>query len=166
MWVSGTVHSYLMVGGAMQDLGLRILNDIVWQKPCPPPNLGRRCFTHSTEILLWATKGGDRHTFNYDDMRSQNGGKQMKNVWTMNIPGRGEKCHGRHPTQKPVELVKRCLEASTNPGDLILDPFAGSGTTGIAALQLKRRFVGCEMGADHASLAVKRLSEISDRSAN
>jgi site-specific DNA-methyltransferase (adenine-specific) len=130
---------------AMMEEGYRILNDIVCEKPAPPPNLGCRCFTHSTEILLWATKakkgGKERHTFNYDAMKQENGGKQMKSVWRMGTPSTEEKKFGKHPTQKPIASVARCLRASTNAGDLVVDPFAGSGTTGIAALQLGRNFL-------------------------
>jgi site-specific DNA-methyltransferase (adenine-specific) len=164
IWVSGTLHVYLSVGMAMMEEGFRILNDIVWEKPAPPPNLGCRCFTHSTEILLWATKakkgGKDRYTFNYDAMRQENGGKQMKNAWKMMPPNSEEKKLGKHPTQKPLSLVARCLRASTNVGDLVLDPFVGSGTTGVAALRLGRNFLGCEQLKDFPSPAncqVKRL---------
>lgn len=161
IWISGTVHVYLSVGMALQQLGYRILNDIVWEKPAPPPNLGCRCFTHSTEIILWATKarkGKERYTFNYDQMRAENGGKQMKNVWReFAPPGKSEKRHGKHPTQKPVGLIARCLRASTNPGDVVFDPFAGSATTGIAALSLGRSFIGCEITPEHADLAKRRL---------
>ncbi len=163
IWVSGTLHVYLSVGMAMMEEGFRILNDIVWEKPAPPPNLGCRCFTHSTEILLWATKakkgGKDRYTFNYDAMRQENGGKQMKNVWKMMPPNSEEKKLGKHPTQKPLSLVARCLRASTNVGDLVLDPFVGSGTTGVAALQLGRNFLGCEREEKYVRLAIKRLSK-------
>ncbi len=163
IWVSGTLHVYLSVGMAMQQLGFRILNDIVWEKPAPPPNLGCRCFTHSTEILLWATKakkgGKDRHKFNYDVMKAENGGKQMKNVWHFSTPGDEEKRFGKHPTQKPVALIVRCLRATTDPGDLVLDPFAGSGSTGVAALKLGRYFVGYEQDKTYAQLASRRLSE-------
>jgi site-specific DNA-methyltransferase (adenine-specific) len=104
IWVSGTLHVYLSVGLAMQQLGYRILNDIVWEKPAPPPNLGCRCFTHASEILLWATKakkgGKARHTFNYDVMKAENGGKQMKNIWRLSTPNSDEKRFGKHPTQK------------------------------------------------------------------
>jgi site-specific DNA-methyltransferase (adenine-specific) len=162
IWVSGTLHVYLSVGMAMQQEGYRILNDIVWEKPAPPPNLGCRCFTHSTEILLWATKakkgGKERYTFNYGDMKDENGGKQMKNVWKMMPPNSEEKKYGKHPTQKPVSLVARCLRASSNKGDLIVDPFAGSGTTGVAALQLDRKFLGCEREEKYVRLAIKRIS--------
>lgn len=164
IWVSGTTHVYLSVGFAMQQLGYRILNDIVWEKPAPPPNLGCRCFTHATEVLLWATKarkGKDYYTFNYEAMKEENDGKQMKNVWRMPAPPREEKRHGKHPTQKPVQLVARCLRASTNPGDIVLDPFAGSGTTGVAALTLDRAFIGCEMLDDYVDLATRRLAELS-----
>ncbi|MBF6560224.1 MAG: site-specific DNA-methyltransferase [Candidatus Binataceae bacterium] len=164
IWVSGTLHVYLSVGMAMQQIGFRILNDIVWEKPAPPPNLGCRCFTHSTEILLWATKakkgGKDRHKFNYELMKEENGDKQMKNVWRFSTPTDEEKRLGKHPTQKPVALIARCLRATTDPGDLVLDPFAGSGSTGVAALKLGRHFVGYEQNKTYALLAASRLSEI------
>jgi site-specific DNA-methyltransferase (adenine-specific) len=161
IWVSGTLHVYLSVGIAMQEAGLRILNDIIWEKPNPPPNLGCRCFTHATELLLWATKapkgGKEKYTFNYKEMREENGGKQMKNVWRLKAPGAREKEFGKHPTQKPLELIERCLRASTEPGDHIFDPFSGSGSTGVAALNLGRRFTGCELERKYVTLAKKRL---------
>jgi len=164
LWVSGTTHVYLSVGMALMQLGFRILNDIVWEKPNPPPNLGCRCFTHSTEMILWAAKSAKgsaaRHVFNYDEMKQRNDGRQMKNVWRMPAPGAGEKRHGRHPTQKPLALIERCLAASTLPGQLVLDPFAGSGSTGVAALSIGRAFVGSELDPDYARLAAGRLGEI------
>ena len=163
IWVSGTHHVFLSVGMAMGELGLRILNDIIWEKPNPPPNLGCRCFTHATELVLWATKAkkGDRnrYTFNYKLMKELNGGRQMKNVWRFKPPGAYEKKHGKHPTQKPVALIERCLLASSNEGDRIFDPFAGSGSTGVAALKLGRRFVGCELDPHYARIAAIRLTE-------
>ncbi len=165
IWVTGTLHVYLSVGMAMLQIGYRILNDIIWQKPNPPPNLGCRCFTHSTETVLWATnakKGSKhRHTFRYEQMREENGGKQMKNVWQFPPAGRDEKKHGKHPTQKPVALIERCLRASTNPGDVIFDPFAGSGATGVAALGMGRKFIGCEREQEYVELIVKRLVDVS-----
>ena len=164
IWVTGTLHVYLSVGMAMMQQGFRILNDIIWEKPNPPPNLGRRCFTHSTEVVLWATKAKKgskyRYTFNYDAMREENDGKQMKSVWRFPAAGKDEKVYGKHPTQKPIALIDRCLRASTNPGDLVLDPFAGSGATGVAALKLDRRFVGCEQEAEFTELISKRLSSV------
>lgn len=165
IWVSGTHHVYLSVGLAMMQSGYRILNDIVWEKPNPPPNLGIRCFTHSTEILLWATKAPkgsrDKYTFHYDEMVGENRGKQMKNVWRFKAPGADEKRHGRHPTQKPVDLIVRCIKASTNPGDIVLDPFMGSGTTGVAALRMGRRFIGFDRDGTFVDLAQKRLVDSS-----
>lgn len=161
IWVTGTLHVYPSVGFAMQQIGFRILNDIVWEKSAPPPNLGCRCFTHSTELILWATKarkGKERYTFNYEEMKAENNNKQMKNVWRMSAPGKNEKLHGKHPTQKPVDLISRCLRASTNPEDIVFDPFSGSSTTGIAALALGRRFIGCEADGNHVELSIKRLT--------
>lgn len=164
IWVTGTLHIYLSVGMAMMELGFRILNDITWEKTNPPPNLGCRCFAHSTETILWATKApkGSRHkyTFHYQEMKAENGGKQMKSVWQFPAAGRGEKKLGKHPTQKPVALIERCLRASTNAEDLVLDPFAGSASTGIAALSLGRRFVGCDIDPDYADLARRRLDAL------
>lgn len=162
IWVSGTHHVYFSVGMALQQIGYRLLNDIVWEKPNPPPNLGCRCFTHATEMLLWATKAskGSRHryTFNYKDMKQRNGDRQMKNVWRFAAPGNAEKRHGKHPTQKPIALIEQCLSASTAPGDRVFDPFAGSASTGVASLNLGRRFVGCEIDTQFARLAAKRLT--------
>lgn len=164
IWVTGTVHVYLSVGMAMMQVGLRILNDITWEKTNPPPNLGCRCFTHSTETVLWATKAakGSKHKykFDYQAMKSENGGKQMKSVWRFPAAGKDEKTFGRHPTQKPVALIERCLRASTDENDLVFDPFAGSGATGVAALQLGRRFVGCERDKEYADLIVRRLAAL------
>ena len=161
LWVSGTLHVYPSVGMALIQNGFRLLNDIIWEKPNPPPNLGCRTFTHSTEVILWATRAakGSRHryTFNYQEMRRENGGKQMKTVWQMKAPTAAEKRFGKHPTQKPLELIERCLRASTNEGDVVLDPFAGSGSTGVAALELGRRFIGIEIDPGFVDISVKRL---------
>jgi len=157
IWVSGTHHVIFSIGYAMQQLGYKILNDIAWEKPNPPPNLSCRYFTHSTETVLWAAKNEkSKHRFNYQEMRKVTG-KQMKTVWTMTAPGGAEKEHGKHPTQKPVALIERCLLASTNEGDLVLDPFLGGGTTAVAAIRLKRGCVGIELDELHAKLAEKRI---------
>ncbi|MDX2256694.1 MAG: site-specific DNA-methyltransferase [Pseudanabaenaceae cyanobacterium bins.39] len=160
IWVTGTLHVYPSVGFAMQQLGFRILNDIIWEKPTPPPNLGCRCFTHSTELILWATKahkGKDRYVFNYEEMKAENSDKQMKNVWRIATPTKNEKLYGKHPTQKPIELIARCLRASTNLNDVVFDPFSGSSTTGVAALSLGRKFIGCEADSEHIQLSIQRL---------
>jgi site-specific DNA-methyltransferase (adenine-specific) len=157
IWVSGTLHVIFSIGYAMQQLGFKILNDITWEKPNPPPNLSCRYFTHSTETVIWAAENEkSKHCFNYDLMRQANGGKQMKSVWTMTAPGDDEKTHGKHPTQKPVTLVERCLLASTKEGDLVLDPFLGGGTTAVVAIRLGRGFIGTELEPEHASLAARR----------
>ena len=159
IWVSGTHHVIHSVGYAMQSLGMKILNSITWEKPNPPPNLSCRYFTHSTETLLWAAKSTkSKHCFNYTAMRDQNGGKQMKSVWTMTAPCRSEKSCGKHPTQKPIALLDRIMLASTNEGDLVFDPFAGSCTTGIAAMRNNRQFVGCEREKEYIDMSVNRFS--------
>jgi site-specific DNA-methyltransferase (adenine-specific) len=158
IWVSGTSHVIHSVGFAMQQLGFKLLNDISWVKPNPPPNLSCRYFTHATETIIWAAKNSkSRHTFNYKLMKEANRGKQMKSVWEIRPPEPWEKKFGKHPTQKPVALLERILLASTNEGDLVLDPFAGSGTTALAALRLRRHALGCELSAEFLSLSVRRI---------
>ena len=157
LWVTGTHHVIFSIGLALQQLGFKILNDIAWEKPNPPPNLSCRYFTHSTETVLWAAKNEkSKYCFNYAAMKAVTG-KQMKTVWRFSAPGRTEKSLGRHPTQKPVALIERCLLASTNEGDLVLDPFLGSGTTVVACARLNRSCIGIEQDAGHVQLAVKRV---------
>jgi len=158
IWVTGTHHVIFSVGYAMQQLGFKILNDIAWEKPNPPPNLSCRYFTHSTETVIWAAKNEKtKHKFNYKVMRDHAGGKQMKTVWRIYPPLNGEKALGKHPTQKPVSLVERCILSSTDEGDLVFDPFMGAGTTGVACIQTKRRFVGIELDKQHVKLATQRV---------
>lgn len=157
LWVSGTHHVIFSIGFALQQLGFKLLNSVSWEKPNPPPNLACRYFTHSTETVLWAAKNErSKHRFHYQEMRGLNGGKQMKDVWRMTAPGAAEKIHGKHPTQKPLALVERCLRASTDPGDFLLDPFSGGGTTALACLHLARRFLGCELDTHHIGLTMRR----------
>jgi site-specific DNA-methyltransferase (adenine-specific) len=157
IWVSGTSHVIHSVGFAMQQLGMKLLNDISWVKPNPPPNLSCRYFTHATETIIWAAKSAkSKHTFNYKLMREIAGGKQMKSVWQMATPEREEKRFGKHPTQKPVALLTRIIQAATNFGDLILDPFAGSGTTAIAALRIQRAAVAIDLSGDYLDLGIRR----------
>jgi site-specific DNA-methyltransferase (adenine-specific) len=158
IWVSGTHHAIYSIGYAMQKLGYKILNNITWEKPNPPPNLSCRYFTHSTETLIWAVKNSkSKHVFNYDIMKKINNDKQMKSVWVIGSPKTEEKLYGKHPTQKPVELLERIILASTNPKDYIFDPFAGSCTTGVAAKKLNRNFIGCELKKEYIEVALKRL---------
>ena len=158
LWVSGTAHVIHSVGFAMQQLGFKLLNDISWVKPNPPPNLSCRYFTHATETIIWAAKNSkSRHTFHYKLMRQHAGGKQMKSVWTIRPPEPWEKKFGKHPTQKPVALLERILLASSHEGDLVLDPFSGSGTTILAAFRLRRHALGCELSAEFLSLSLRRI---------
>jgi len=158
IWVSGTAHVIHSVGFAMQQLGFKLLNDISWVKPNPPPNLSCRYFTHATETIIWAAKNKkSRHTFNYKHMKEINYNKQMKSVWQIKPPETWEKKYGKHPTQKPVALLERILLASTNEGDLVLDPFVGGATTLIAALRLRRQAFGCELSLDYLQLSVRRI---------
>ncbi len=174
IWVSGTTHIIYSIGFAMQELGYKILNDIIWYKRNAPPNLSCRYFTHSTESVLWAAKNEkSKHTFNYSLMKEINKGKQMRNVWPFEESGNGtppqiweisappseEKKFGKHPTQKPIELLKRIILASTKEGDLVLDPFCGSSTTGVAAVLLRRKYVGIDLEEAFLDLSVKRLKE-------
>ncbi len=158
IWVSGTSHVIHSVGFAMQQLGFKLLNDISWVKPNPPPNLSCRSFTHATETIIWAAKNKKgRHTFHYRLMKEQAGGRQMKSVWEIPPPERDEKRFGKHPTQKPVALLERILLASSNAGDLVLDPFMGSGTTAVVALRLSRCVVAVDIGDGAVDLALARV---------
>jgi site-specific DNA-methyltransferase (adenine-specific) len=158
IWVSGTSHVIHSVGFAMQQLGYKLLNDISWVKPNPPPNLSCRYFTHATETIIWAAKNAkSRHTFNYKLMKETNRGKQMKSVWEILPPTREEKSFGKHPAQKPVALLDRILLASSHEGELVLDPFMGSGTTALAALRTKRKFVGIEVDPRWSDTTMERI---------
>ena len=161
IWISGTFHNIYSIGVALELEGFSIINNITWEKPNPSPNLACRCFTNSTETVLWArkqltkTKKG-KHFFNYELMKEINGGKQMKDVRKINLPKKSEKIYGKHPTQKPLELLERIILASTKEGDVILDPFNGSGTTGLIAAKLKRKYIGIENNFDFIDLTIKR----------
>jgi site-specific DNA-methyltransferase (adenine-specific) len=158
IWVSGTSHVIHSVGFAMQQLEFKLLNDISWVKPNPPPNLSCRYFTHATEIIIWAAKNKkSRHTFHYQHMKEIAGGKQMKSVWTIPPPESWEKKFGKHPTQKPVALLERILLASSSEGDTVLDPFLGCGTSAIAALRLSRKVVGVDLDQAWIQLTLIRL---------
>ncbi len=184
IWISGTYHSIYQCGFALQLAGYHILNDIAWFKPNASPNLSCRFFTASHETLIWARKEKKaKHTFNYKTMVDWENnytkeikckhcgkkeryeilhekGKQMRSVWAINTPQRIEKKFGKHPTQKPEELLRRVVLASTNKGDLILDPFTGSSTTGLLAYLYGRRFIGIDTEKEYLDLSIKRFEDL------
>ncbi len=154
IWISGTYHNIFVVQRCLQELGYKILNVITWQKSDPPPNLSCRYFNFSTELIIWARKYEKKpHKFNYETMKQLNGGSQMTDVWRIPAVGMWEKTCGKHPTQKPLRLLYRIVLASTDEGDTILDPFAGSSTTGIAANLLGRKFIGIEQDSNFIELS-------------
>ncbi len=163
IWVSGTYHNIYSVANCMVELGYKILNIIVWNKPDAPLTLSNYHFNFSAEYIIWARKSKDkRHYFNNEIMTYINGGKRMSDVWNIPTTGLWEKSCGKHPTQKPLRLLYRIILASTKEGDLILDPFAGSCTTGIAANLLGRKFIGYEQSEEFLKLGVARRNEIED----
>ena len=161
IWVSGTYHNIFSVANALASLGFKILNVITWAKTNPPPNISCRYFTHSTEFIIWARKMAKvPHYYNYELMKAINGNKQMTDVWRLPAIAPWEKTCGKHPTQKPLSLLSRIILASTKKGDRVLDPFCGSGTTGIAANLLNRDFVGIEREREYVEMSRRRRLEI------
>lgn len=166
MWTIGSYHNIFRVGTILQDMGFWILNDIVWVKTNPMPNFRGTRFTNAHETLIWATptKTG-KYTFNYETMKKLNGGKQMRSDWDLNIclgEERVKDSNGKslHNTQKPLDLLHRVILASTKPGDIILDPFMGSGTTAAAAIELGRQFIGIEREQVYVDAARQRIADI------
>ncbi len=161
IWISGTHHNIFSIANVLTELGYKILNVITWAKTNPPPNISCRFFTYSTEFIIWARKCPKvPHKYNYELMKAINGGKQMTDVWRLPAIGRWEKSCGKHPTQKPLALLTRSILASTDEHDWILDPFAGSSTTGIAANLCSRRFLGIEQEICFLKLSKARREEI------
>jgi len=161
IWISGTYHNIFSVADQLSELGFKILNVVTWNKTNPPDNVSHRVFTHSAEYIIWAKKSKRvYHRYNYELMRQLNDGKQMTDVWRMPAVAKWEKSCGRHPTQKPLSLLARIIMASTKEGDWILDPFNGSGTTGIAASLLQRKCLGIDMNSSYLELTSKRREEI------
>ena len=169
--ISGTYHSIYKCGFIMQELGLRIINDITWFKPNGAPALAGRNFTASHETILWASKGKEfKHVFNYQESRNwkvsndliYREGKQMRSVWSIPTTPKREKILGNHPTQKPLELLRRLIALCTNTGNLVLDPFCGSGTTGVACAQLDRNFVGIDLDPNYIDLTRRRIEEVNE----
>src|SRR6185295_17354710 len=166
LWVIGSYHNIYRVGARLQDLGFWILNDVVWRKSNPMPNFRGRRFTNAHETLIWCAKDKDaRYTFNYAAMKALNDELQMRSDWLIPICSGGERLKngdGRkaHPTQKPEALLHRVILAATRPGDVVLDPFFGSGTTGAVAKRLGRRFIGIERDAAYLRLAEARIAAV------
>ena len=168
LWVSGSFHNIYELGFIIQNLpNIKINNSIVWFKPNAQPNITCRFFTESTEHLIWASKNGNnkKWKFNYEITKGEiedeinPKGKQTRNVWVIPLTPPTEKWAGKHPTQKPVELLKRIIISCTDKGDTILDPFAGSGTTNLVALQHGRNSIGIEKEKKYVDLITKRLSK-------
>lgn len=161
IWISGTMHNIYSIGMALEEEGFKIINNITWKKLNPPPNISCRAFTHSTETILWAKKDlkKSNHKFNYEIMKQLNNGKQMKDVWETSLTKPSEKRCGKHPTQKPIEILEKIILASTDENDLILDPFNGSGTTGIVASRLNRKYIGIEKEEEYLDLTIKRKEQ-------
>lgn len=161
IWISGTMHNIFSVGQVLSELGFKILNIITWQKTNPPPNFSCRYFTYSTEHIIWARKSENvPHYFNYELMKQLNGNKQMKDVWTLPAIAPWEKSCGKHPTQKPLSVLTRLILASTKSNAWILDPFAGSSTTGVAANLVNRRFLGIDQEEEFLTISKNRKLEI------
>jgi site-specific DNA-methyltransferase (adenine-specific) len=165
IWISGTMHNIFSVGQILTELGFKILNVITWEKSNPPPNFSCRYFTYSTEQIIWARKSEKvPHYFNYELMKQLNGDKPMKDVWKLPAIAPWEKSCGKHPTQKPLSVLTRLILASTKPNAWILDPFAGSSTTGIAANLANRRFLGIDQEEAFLIISKKRKLEIENPS--
>lgn len=158
IWITGTHHNIFSVGMILKELDFHFLNHIIWVKTSPPPNITKRMFTFSHENVLWAKKyRSERHTFNYDLIKSLNQGYEMTDVWHIPHVPLEEKKFGYHPTQKPLKLLNRIVISSTRENALVLDPFCGSGTTGVAALIHNRRFIGIDNNFKYINLSFNRL---------
>ncbi|MDP1632361.1 MAG: site-specific DNA-methyltransferase [Caulobacter sp.] len=167
LWVIGSYHNIFRVGTVLQDLGFWILNDVIWRKSNPMPNFKGTRFANAHETLIWAAKsrGAKRYTFNYDAMKMANDEIQMRSDWTLPLCTgeeriKGADGHKAHPTQKPEALLHRVILTSTRPGDVVLDPFFGMGTTGAAAKRLGRRFIGIERESDYIAHAKERIRKV------
>lgn len=163
IWVSGTYHNIFSIADTLKMLGFRILNVVTWAKTNPPPNISCRFFTYSSEFVIWARKNPKKpHYFNYELMKRLNGDKQMTDVWNLPAIARWEKSCGKHPTQKPLSLLSRIILASVPESGWVLDPFCGSGTTGIAASLLSRRFLGIDKEKIFLEMAKARRLELDE----
>ena len=161
IWICGTYHNIFSVEKCLEELGFKIINIIVWHKPDPPTTLSDKRLNFCAEYIIWATrKTCKNYTFNQETLAKVNGGIPLPDVWNISAAGSWEKTCGKHPTQKPLRLLYRAVLASTNEGNIILDPFAGSSTTGIAANLLGRKFIGCEMSDEYLALSINRRKQL------
>ena len=161
IWICGTYHNIFSVEKCLEELGFKIINIIVWHKPDPPTTLSDKRLNFCAEYIIWATrKTCKNYTFNQETLAKVNGGIPLPDVWNISAAGSWEKTCGKHPTQKPLRLLYRAVLASTNEGNTILDPFAGSSTTGIAANLLGRKFIGCEMSDEYLALSINRRKQL------
>jgi len=161
IWISGTMHNIFSIGQILTELDFKILNIITWQKTNPPPNFSCRYFTYSTEQIIWARKSKKvPHYYNYELMKQLNGNKQMQDVWKLPAIAKWEKSCKKHPTQKPLSVLTRLIMASTKPNAWVLDPFAGSSTTGIASNLANRRFLGIDKETEFLEISKCRKLEI------
>jgi modification methylase len=166
IWVIGSYHNVFRMGAELQNQGFWILNDVVWRKSNPMPNFRGKRLTNAHETLIWASKEeASKYTFNYEALKSLNEGVQMRSDWVLPICNGHERLKNAagekaHPTQKPESLLHRILVATTNPGDVVLDPFFGTGTSGAVAKKLGREFIGIEREAEYREVAAKRISKV------
>ena len=167
LWVIGSYHNIFRVGTILQDLGFWVLNDVIWRKTNPMPNFRGRRFTNAHETLIWAAReaGAKGYTFNYEALKAGNEDVQVRSDWTLPLCTGEERLKGKdgkkvHPTQKPEALLARAILAASKPGDLVLDPFCGTGTTGAVAKRLGRHFIGIERDATYATAATARIAEV------
>lgn len=160
IWISGTYHCIHQITYILISMGYYIINEVTWYKPNAAPNLGCRCLTASHETLIWAKKSKkSKHTFHYNIAKEFNDGKQLRSLWSISTTPKKEKSLGKHPTQKPIKLLDRIIKISSNKGDIILDPFCGSSTTGVVAIKNDRKYIGIDISKDYIELSRLRIEE-------
>lgn len=163
MWISGSYHCIHQIAYILLSMGYYIINEVTWFKNNAPPNLGCRCLTASHETVLWVKKSKkSKHTFNYTISKQYNNGKQLRTVWEINTTPKREKILGKHPTQKPIELLDRIIRISSNPGDIVLDPFCGSSSTGVSSILNKRMYIGIDNNIEYMELSKRRIESIGE----
>lgn len=167
IWISGTYHCIHQITYILLSMGYYIINEVTWYKPNAAPNLGCRCLTASHETLIWAKKKKEaKHTFHYEIAKTFNENKQLRSLWNISTTPKREKKFGKHPTQKPIALLDRIIKISSNEGDLILDPFCGSSTTGVAAISNSRKYIGIDAEKEYIKLSELRLQEVTKEELN